>query len=164
MNRAPLLSTCIALGIGVVIAAVVACGGASKSAAPVMKAYPGSAEIPGGRHDARIEQLDAQITADYAKLDLGPREPAAAGVCVVNCDPAMQPQAVDPRPSDDPACKKSEAATCKDHCALGDSICDSAAKICKIAGELGNDAWANGKCNDGEASCKKSREKCCGCE
>jgi len=52
---------------------------------------------------------------------------------------------------------------CIDVCGLKDDICDNAASICRIADQLGDDAWARGKCNSAKASCKEATDKCCGC-
>ena len=60
----------------------------------------------------------------------------------------------DPRPED---------ATCQDVCTLKEHICDNAEDICRIASDLGDDAWADQKCQSAKASCKEATEKCCGC-
>jgi hypothetical protein len=52
---------------------------------------------------------------------------------------------------------------CTEVCTLKDDICDNAESICRIADQLGDDAWARGKCNSAKASCKEATEKCCGC-
>jgi hypothetical protein len=53
--------------------------------------------------------------------------------------------------------------TCQDICTLKDAICDNAQSICRIAGELEGDAWADEKCKSAKASCKEATEKCCQC-
>ena len=53
--------------------------------------------------------------------------------------------------------------TCQDICALKDAICDNAQSICRIAGELDGDAWADEKCKSAKASCVEATEKCCEC-
>lgn len=53
--------------------------------------------------------------------------------------------------------------TCQDICTLKDAICDNAQSICRIAGELDGDAWADEKCKSAKASCKEATEKCCEC-
>jgi hypothetical protein len=52
---------------------------------------------------------------------------------------------------------------CTDVCSLKDDICDNAASICRIANDLGDDAWAREKCDSAKQSCKEATEKCCGC-
>jgi len=151
--------TLAALFVGVAIAAVVSCGGAknAKTAASPQSVAPGAE--PSGSPRDQIAQLEAQITQDLAKLDLQPPPPTAA-VCPQPPCPTMQTLSV--KPSDDPACKRSEVQVCKDHCVLADSICDSAKKICDIAKDLAT-TWANEKCTSGNTSCEAAHDKCCGC-
>jgi hypothetical protein len=55
---------------------------------------------------------------------------------------------------------------CDENCNLADHICDNAEEICRIAGDLrntANHAWAAEKCDQGRASCKEARQKCCDC-
>ena len=164
MNRAPLLSTSVALVIGVVIAGIVACGGGmSAKRATMSPRTDGGTPLQGG-HDPRIEKLDAAITAEFAKL--GEPRPVVPPVECPSPPCAMPTVRMEPlsvKPTNDPACKPGAATTCKDTCTLADSICDNAESICKIAKELGNDAWATGKCTDGETSCKTAHDRCCGC-
>ena len=61
---------------------------------------------------------------------------------------------MDPDPDD---------ATCQDTCRLKDAICDNADSICRIAQDLGEDAWAAEKCQSAKASCKEATQKCCAC-
>jgi len=56
-----------------------------------------------------------------------------------------------------------ETQTCTDICSVKDNICDNAEDICRIAEELGDDAWADEKCVSAKASCKEAKEMCCGC-
>ena len=66
--------------------------------------------------------------------------------------------------AEDPTCKVGASQTCTDSCNLSDSICKNADRICVLAKELGgSDAYANETCDRGNASCKASRERCCGC-
>jgi hypothetical protein len=63
-------------------------------------------------------------------------------------------------------CKTARAPgsdTCQDICTLKDAICDNAQSICRIAGELDGDAWADEKCKSAKGSCKEATEKCCEC-
>lgn len=56
-----------------------------------------------------------------------------------------------------------QTQTCIDVCSLGDAICENADRICRIAGSLSGDAWADDKCASAKASCREGREACCGC-
>jgi hypothetical protein len=51
---------------------------------------------------------------------------------------------------------------CTDVCRLAGSICDNAERICRIAGELGDD-WARGRCTAASGSCRRADRRCCGC-
>ena len=53
---------------------------------------------------------------------------------------------------------------CQDVCSLAGAICENADSICRIAGELPGDTWAEGKCDSAKASCKEAKERCCSCE
>ena len=153
-----------ALGVGIAIAAFVACGGGAKSAMTPTTA--GLANPPGtGSSDlrAQITELDNRINTEFAKLDTGPRPPPVVASDVCPTPPCTSAVSTAVKPSDDPTCTHGESQTCKDTCQIADAICEAATSICKIAGELNNDAWATEKCATGNASCEKSRGKCCGC-
>lgn len=60
-------------------------------------------------------------------------------------------------------CARSLASTCTQSCALSDTICDNAKKICDLARELPGDRWAEQKCADGSATCDQARATCCAC-
>lgn len=143
------METWLAIGLGAALAAIVACGGST----PRSQTVPGVARGGGGSRQ-RIDELAARIDADLARM---------------NVPPPMLPLASDPRPtsvtpSNDPTCKRGATASCSDSCTLADSICDNARRICEIAVELGDDAYANTKCDGGRASCEAARGRCCGCE
>jgi hypothetical protein len=59
--------------------------------------------------------------------------------------------------------KEPSTETCQDICNLKDAICDNAQSICRIAGDLAGDAWADEKCKSAKASCKEATQKCCQC-
>jgi hypothetical protein len=142
---------------GAVLAVIVACGAAKKSAAPAPAAMPGpEASGMASPRQSELDALDAKIGEDLAKLNL-PRPAAPASPTAMATGPTPA------KPSADPTCKPAPSETCKDSCTLADSICDNAKKICDIATELGNDAYANGKCSGGNSSCEAARERCCGC-
>ena len=141
------MKTWVALAFGAILAAIVACGSAGHSRiAPMAQ--------PGASPRQQIEQLDAQIAADLARL---------------NVPPTIAPLSSDPipasahRPTSDPTCKVGASATCADSCTLADAICDNAGKICEIATSLGDDTYANTKCDSGKTSCAAARGRCCGC-
>ena len=58
---------------------------------------------------------------------------------------------------------RAQTQSCTDVCSLADAICENAGRICRIADELGGDAWADGKCSSAKASCKQARQGCCRC-
>ncbi len=160
----PMKETLVALGAGVAIAAIVACGGSPKQStmAPPMTGAPGAVLDPTKK--SQIDAFDKTITEEFAKLEAGPRPDAPPSIAASLC-PAPPCAKVETavKPSDDPTCTHGERQTCKDTCQIADAICDAATKICGIAADMNNDTWANEKCSSGNASCEKSRGKCCGC-
>jgi hypothetical protein len=59
--------------------------------------------------------------------------------------------------------KEPSTDACQDTCNLKDAICDNAESICRIAKQLENDSWADGKCRSARASCDEARQRCCEC-
>jgi hypothetical protein len=53
---------------------------------------------------------------------------------------------------------------CRDVCDLARYICGAKDDICRIAGELGDDPWASGKCEKAKASCREANQRCKDCE
>lgn len=159
---------------GALIAAGIACGGATqKSAArsPVAASAerrpiaagpePGTRGIV-GRND--IDELDRQIDADLARLGIEKATPPPSACVDPPCDATALSVSVAPSAANDPTCKPGAAETCKESCRLSDSICSASQKICRIAGDLGGgDRYANEKCETAKVSCARSHEKCCGC-
>ncbi len=88
----------------------------------------------------------------------------------MSADPTLDPKRSDilqnsvPKIRQCPDDDAPKSDQCADVCTLKDDICDNAASICRIAGELGDDDWARDKCNKAKASCKEATEKCCTCE
>jgi hypothetical protein len=158
--------TLVALGVGVSIAVIVSCAGAKSSqvAATSAGAEPHNVSDAVDRR-ARIADLDAKITAAYAQLGAGERPVAPLPVAMPTCEnPPCDAVATSIKlRKDDPTCKPGGSQLCSDTCKLSDSICENAVKICGIAKELGNDAWANEKCASGTTSCDTAQTKCCGC-
>jgi len=54
-------------------------------------------------------------------------------------------------------------ARCGDSCRIGGAICDNAEAICRIAGELAGDSWAEDKCADAREACEDAKTRCCDC-
>jgi hypothetical protein len=144
----------LAVVIGAAVAAVVACS--SKQTVSPTAPVVTSAGMSSQR--TRIDELDKKIDEAFAVWNT-PRPPAPPS------QPDMLPAvaSTQAKPSADPACKPGSGETCSDTCTLADSICDNANDICKIAAELGDDAYAKGKCASGQASCKAAHDRCCGC-
>ncbi len=132
------------LALGVVIGAIVACGGAQL---PPPAIDPRENEITAlwtqirdWRREAHM-QLDPtpQDLLQYSKLTI----PQAKHVCTANHDV--------PKP-------------CNDVCNLADDICDNAERICQISDQLGRDnTWAQDKCTSAKASCREAEQNCCNC-
>lgn len=148
------------LVFGIALGVVVACGGSKSAmrstASPAPAAMPGTADGAGGDPRAQITALDAEITADLEKLQL-PRP---------TTPPMTPPEAMSAggiQATNDPTCTAPLTPTCGDACKLADSICENAGRICGLAGQLGNDPWANEKCSSGTASCEAARKRCCNC-
>jgi hypothetical protein len=55
------------------------------------------------------------------------------------------------------------APLCSDVCVLAGSICDNADSICRIAGDLAGDTWAEGRCQKARTACERATERCCAC-
>ena len=144
----------LALVLGLALGGFVACGGSRaglKSGAAPATSMPGGDSAPEADPRGQITQLDAQITADLEKLKM-PRSTAPPSISAE----AMSAGRV-------PTCQVPASPTCSDSCKLADSICDNAGRICNLAGQLGNDPWANEKCSSGTASCEAARKRCCDC-
>ncbi len=62
-----------------------------------------------------------------------------------------------------PANPEPRTTSCRDVCNISEAICDNAESICRIAAQLGNDSWAQEKCENAKASCKEATERCCEC-
>ncbi len=170
-SASPLWSTAAALAIGLLIAAFMACGGAMAPRAVAPSAVPGSDAagapvMPSDPRDRQIQQLSEEIDAKLGELGISKPPPSVAATCVgPSCAQPTAPEApVSPPPSTDTTCTHGPSQTCTDTCTLADSICTNAKKICEISQELPGDTWAQGKCNDGRASCKAARDRCCGCQ
>ena len=140
--------------------AIASCAaGAKKSAAPPSSqdAAPSSAGATlSDDPRQQIRDLEDQIVAARTELKLD--DP---GDSILPDSPAT-PQGAQPY-SANPSCRPAASDTCKTSCTLSDSICGNADKICRIAQDLGGDAWATNKCAKANQTCESSRTKCCGC-
>ena len=138
--------------IVVVLAAALAvaatgCAGSNRAESP------GGAWAPADARKDDIRELWMQIREWRVELAM-PADPMPG-------DQALLAQAVKTLRR----CPATDAAegTCGDVCNLKDAICDNADSICRIDDELGDDAWAAGKCTSAKASCKEATNRCCGC-
>lgn len=137
-----------ALATAAAISGLVACGGV-----PMHKPHGQSpAPAPGSPHDAIIA-LDEQIAADVAAQ--GGTEPTPEAIEAASAMSISDAAGVCVRPLGD---------VCGDSCRLSDSICSAAGEICKLAAQLPGDAWAEGRCDAGKASCADAARRCCACE
>lgn len=147
----------IGIALGLSCAIVVACGG-SKSAK--VTSGPGPV-ISGKAHNPEIEQLDREITEKFTEMGL--TRPATAMIDPSNPPPVSMSTGKNLTVAQDPECRAGSNDTCTRSCTLADSICTNATRICKIAEDLGDDAWAKEKCASSTESCKVAHESCCSC-
>jgi len=147
----------VLVGLGLAIA-IAACASGSKSAQAPIAAGPDASMDPDKQRilNEWNEIGDWRVSKGLARdpLDALTRNDVQA----LHKSPVSK---IRQCPPDDDAPPKTEA--CDDVCNLKKDICDNAASICRIADQLGDDAWARNKCNSAKASCKEATEKCCGC-
>jgi hypothetical protein len=94
----------------------------------------------------QIHQLEQAIDAPRTQLGIAPPvDPMATLSAERNCTPGP-------------------SAACQDVCRLDESICDNAKKICLLADQLTDDAWAAQQCVNARATCDASHDKCCACK
>jgi hypothetical protein len=142
-------------------ALVVGCGG--KKSPATMPASSGAPEASPTTmpNDPRneIDALAKEIDDALANAGIATLTPAA---CEATHSCTAEPYGVPPR-IEDPTCKAPTTDTCTQSCTLSDSVCSSAEKICNLARTLPGDDYANEKCQSANDSCKRTRERCCGC-
>lgn len=109
------------------------------------------AQEPGGEQPASIESVEATSESVEAGTSAAESEPMA------RAPRATSPRKLCPDESGD------AAPGCTDVCTLGASICDNADHICRLAGELPGDAWAEETCTKARAACARATERCCQC-
>lgn len=140
-----------ALGLLAVLM-VVACMAGKKSALQAGAAPEAMTRPVMTPHD-EIEQLSQQIDAKRNQMSLPAIESHAMA----------EPAPIPPPSGEDPSCHPAANDTCQQSCVLSNDICANAKKICDLAQQLPNDAWADGKCKDATATCSSAHEKCCNC-
>ncbi len=140
--------------------ALAACGAQkSKSSMPAPTAGEASpATMPGDPRN-EIDLLAAEIDAALASAGIATLAPSS---CEATHSCTAEPYGLPPR-VEDPTCAAPTTDTCTQSCTLSDSVCSNADKICNLAGKLPGDDYANEKCQSANDSCKRTREKCCGC-
>ena len=147
----------VLIGLGLAIA-IAACA-AGRSAQPAASG-PSVAGVDAGIDPRKQEimRLSKEIRQWRVGQDMAPEPPI---------DLTQRPEFIQPPVKKLRQCQGEEdppkTAECTDVCTLKDDICDNAESICRIADELGDDAWAQEKCKSAKASCKEATEKCCGC-
>jgi len=115
--------------------------------------------MPNDPHN-EIDRLAKEIDDQLANIGVATMTPAS---CEAMHTCTAVPYDAKPR-IEDPTCKPGTTDLCTQSCTLSDSVCTNAGKICKLATQLGGaDAYANEKCQSGNDSCKRTRDKCCGC-
>lgn len=145
---------------------IVACamGGAQKSMAPAPTAASAPAAQtlpqPNTPKDDQIAELSRSIEDQRTQLGL----PAPAPGGKTDAEPMSNDAHVPVAPvaPSAPTCHPA-SETCSQACTLSGSICGNAKKICDIANELPNDAWASNKCVEGNETCAASKKRCCDC-
>jgi len=149
---------------GASCAALFACaaGGPKSSTAPPSSSDSGMAPAMESREHLEITRLEKQIDDELTRRSLpAASPPSCSGASCAQVSAAI-PMGSFERVLG-PSCKAPVNDTCKDSCVMSDSICKNAERICDIAKQLGNDAWANEKCVKGSESCAESQKRCCSC-
>lgn len=151
--------------LGALVAIAIGCAGKSYKAAEAPTSTAAEPAAGGASTPlSEIKLLDEQISDDMAKLSLERPTPPPLTCIGAACAQQMSgaaTTAVAPQP---PECRPAQTQTCTDSCKLKGSICENAGRICRIAADLGGtDAYANDKCNSGNASCEAAKQRCCSC-
>jgi hypothetical protein len=79
---------------------------------------------------------------------------STTGTTHIEADPGAEPMSADSPDSG------GAYDACSDVCTIGDSICDNAERICRLAEQLAPDDWADGKCSDATESCTAAGDNC----
>ena len=123
---------------------IAACAGQKSAAPQAMAMDPRKTEIQDLWMQVRDWRVENGMSAD-------PEVPMAKTFPAI---PTIRKCSVEREPTTE---------VCQDTCSLKDAICYNAEKICRIASDLGNDTWAESKCDSAKASCKEATTKCCEC-
>ncbi len=149
---------------GACCAALLACAAGGQRAVMPPTASDAGAMAPGTAspsHD-EITRLEAEIDAELTGRSLpAASPPSCSGMSCAATASSIQMSTF--TRVEGPSCKAPVNDTCKDSCTMSDSICKNAERICTIAKQLDNDAWANEKCVKGSESCTQSQKLCCSC-
>ncbi|MDQ3333984.1 MAG: hypothetical protein M4D80_02400 [Myxococcota bacterium] len=159
------MKSLVGIVLGGLLAVTIGCAAKSKSAAmaPTTAAEPGAM---GGAATPRdeIDRLDQAINDEMGRLSLTRPTPPPLTCSGETCAQQMSGAAVAATAPQPAECRPASTQTCTDSCKLKSSICENAGRICRIASDLGgNDAYANDKCNSGNASCEAAKQRCCSC-
>jgi hypothetical protein len=148
---------------GACCAALLACAsGAKYSTVPPTASDAGSPGVMQPPGHEEITRLEAEIDAELTKHSLpAAAPPSCSGASCLSASAAVPMGSM--KRVEGPSCKAPVNDTCKDSCTMADSICSNAERICVIAKQLDNDAWANEKCVKGSESCTQSNKLCCSC-
>ena len=139
------MKTTAGLSAGLLLGAVIACGGAQKP------------DDTGAALRVEVANLWTQIRQwrSEARMNLDPPNQLIAWVGNRSVGDVKRK-----------VCREgqTEAPVCNDVCSIADNICDNAERICQIADQLGkDDDFAQDKCTSAKASCREAKQNCCGC-
>jgi hypothetical protein len=146
------------LGLGAACMVIVAaCASSKQVRAPATEAPASTAgaTMPNDPH-AEIERLYAEIEAQRGQGELP--EPAAPATAAPAEAMASVPL------SSEATCKPAKTDRCTQSCELSDSICTNAGRICELAAQIPQDAWAADKCGRAKQTCETAHESCCTCQ
>lgn len=103
-----------------------------------------------------VHPSGVRVRRDVSTWKFGEGEPGKKPATDAKTPPArVQPTSPDRKPPMDERCKDVQT--------LGNAICDNAARICKIADELGDDAAARESCQKARNSCQDSNKRVGAC-
>jgi hypothetical protein len=148
------MRTAVAKGVTATLAAFAALGALALAAcgSPRPQA-PAPAYASRDIRKDEILMLDGKILDHRRALGLAPRP-----------DPAILARAHDePVVAPPPPAPAASGNRCLEACELAGYICKAQEDICRLADELGEDAWARAKCDAAKASCAEAKKRCLDC-
>ena len=161
------MKSLVGIVLGGLLAITIGCAAKSKgAAAPLATSGAADPSVAPTVADPRseLDRLDQAISDEMGQLSLTRPTPPPLTCTGAACAQQMSGAAAAATAPQPASCKPAQTQTCTDSCKLSSSICDNAGRICRIAADLGgDDAYANDKCNSGNASCEAARQRCCGC-